>query len=89
MSEQNPEQEEPDSAPSETGDPGDLQEGSDSSEGPEAPVAAESPGVYVAPNPTPTQHNLLGKDYEVTPEKGYRQVKQEPPSDEGSNDSES
>lgn len=36
----------------------------------EAPVAAEPKPVTVAPNPTPT--TLLGKEYEVTPERGYR-----------------
>lgn len=41
---------------------------------PEAPVAAEGKAVTVEPNPTPTtqSNTLLGKEYEVTPERGYR-----------------
>lgn len=40
----------------------------------EAPVAAEAPAVSVEPNPTPTAagRSLLGKEYEVTPDRGYR-----------------
>lgn len=55
---------------------------------PEAPVAAEPAPVTVAPadQSEPKQANLLGKDYEVTPDRGYRQVQTPPPSDGGDNE---
>ena len=43
----------------------------------EAPVDAEAKAVSVEPSPTPTQsdvktHTVFDKEYEVTPDQGYR-----------------
>ena len=36
------------------------------------PESVEPAPVEVSPGPTPTQNNVLGKNYDVTPESGYR-----------------
>jgi hypothetical protein len=49
------------------------------SETPQAPQAAEPKPVQVSPadQSEPKTDNVLGKDYEVTPDRGYRQVQEQ------------
>lgn len=84
MTEQNPEQGHQDpAAPNEVDTSVDT---SDQEATPEAPVAAEPQPVQVQPADQSEPKTVLGKDYEVTPDRGFRQV-QEPSGPGGGEDS--